>query len=235
MAASAELRLLPLSAFSDTAQATALAWLNAEERTRLAAIAAARRRLQFIAGHYLARCMAAEWCGGSPDTWQLRQRPGGAPMLEAPGGHAVAPAVSLSHSGEWVGCAVAEVAIGLDLESHASTRDLGRLAHHVLSAEELARWRALPAAEQTSGFYALWTLKEAQGKHAGTGLRLHQARLQSFLAGSVTDAPGMTWQTPQLTVGVFAEPGLRVRTGAPLQQVQPSYWRLLRTIENDTD
>lgn len=231
MAASAEVRLLALSDFSADAHADALTWLNAEERARLATITASRRRLQFIAGHHLARCMAAEWGGGAPDTWQLRQQPGGAPMLEAQNVHAAAPSVSLSHSGEWVGCAIADVAIGLDLECHTIARDLGALAHHVLSVTELAHWRALPTAEQTAAFYALWTLKEAQGKHAGTGLRLHQARQQSFLPGTAADAPGSTWQAPGLSVGVFGEPGLRVRMGAPLQQVQPCYWRLLGTEE----
>jgi phosphopantetheinyl transferase len=229
MAASAEVRLLALSDFSADSHADALTWLNAEERARLAAISATRRRLQFIAGHHLARCMAAAWAGGTPDEWQLQAQPGGAPMLVAPSGHAAAPSVSLSHSGDWVGCAVADVAIGLDLESHTSARDLGALAHHVLSATELAHWRTLPTAEQPAAFYALWTLKEAQGKHAGTGLRLHQARQQSFVAGTGADAPGSTWQAPGLSVGVFGEPGLRVRMGAPLQQVQPCYWRLLRT------
>lgn len=231
MAASAEVRLLALSDFSADAQANALAWLNAEERARLAAITASQRRLQFIAGHHLARCMAAEWAGGTPGEWQLQARPGGAPMLVAPSGGATAPSVSLSHSGDWVGCVIADVAIGLDLESHTSTRDLGALAHHVLSVTELACWRTLPAAEQPAAFYALWTLKEAQGKHAGTGLRLHQARQQSFVAGTAVDAPGSTWQAPSLSVGVFGEPGLHVRMGAPLQQVQRYHWRLLRTEE----
>lgn len=231
MAASAEVRLLALSDFSADAQADALTWLNAEECARLAAITASQRRLQFIAGHHLARCMAAAWAGGTPGAWQLQAQPGGAPMLVAPSGHAAAPSVSLSHSGDWVGCAIADVAIGLDLESHTSTRNFGALAQHVLSADELARWQALPAAQQIAAFYALWTLKEAQGKHAGTGLRLHQARQQSFLAGTAADAPGSTWQASGLSVGVFGEPGLRVRMGAPLQQVQPRYWRLLRTEE----
>lgn len=232
MADSAEVRLLALSAFSARAQADAMAWLNVEEHTRLAAITAARRRLQFLAGHHLARCMAAEWGGGAPDAWQLRQLPGGAPMLEAPNVHAAAPSVSLSHSGDWVGCAIADVAIGLDLESHTSARDRAALAHHVLSVAELAHWRALPIDEQTAAFYALWTLKEAQGKHAGTGLRLQQARQQSFVGGATAaEAPGITWQTREMSVGVFAEPGLRVRIGAPLQQESPCYWRLLRTVE----
>ena len=152
-------------------------------------------------------------------------------MLVAPSGGATAPSVSLSHSGDWVGCAIADVAIGLDLECHASTRDLGALAHHVLSATELAHWRALPTAEQPAAFYALLTLKEAQSKHAGTGLRLHQARQQSFVADTALDAPGSTWQAPSLSVGVFGEPGLRVRMGAPLQQAQRHHWRLLRTEE----
>lgn len=232
MGASVEVRLLALSDFSADAQADALTWLNAEERARLATITATQRRLQFLAGHHLARCMAAEWCGGAPDAWQLRQQPGGAPMLVAPSGHAAAPSVSLSHSGDWVGCAIADAAIGLDLESHTKVRDRAALAHHVLSVAELAHWRALPIDEQTAVFYALWTLKEAQGKHAGTGLRLQQARQQSFVGcATAQEAPGITWQTPEMSVGVFAEPGLRVRIGAPLQQVSPCHWQLLRTVE----
>ena len=47
------------------------AWLGGGERDRLAAITSGPRRAQFLAGHVLARQLAAEFAGGAPEAWHF--------------------------------------------------------------------------------------------------------------------------------------------------------------------
>ena len=54
-------RLARLEAVADQAEADAGRWLTAEEASRLQAMSAPVRRRSFLAGHWLAREVAADW------------------------------------------------------------------------------------------------------------------------------------------------------------------------------
>ncbi len=80
---------------------------------------------------------------------------------------------NLSHSGEYVACAVSDSEVGVDIQrcSPADGECLGRLARRFFSEEER---RALEQCgdgeERRRLFYRLWTRKEAYGKLTGQGI-----------------------------------------------------------------
>lgn len=74
---------------------------------------------------------------------------------------------SLSHAGAWVGLAVSDKPVGLDIEG-------GRTFHDwVVSKfckDEQEWYEKLSDSEKESGFYRLWTGKESYGKRDGRGM-----------------------------------------------------------------
>lgn len=77
-----------------------------------------------------------------------------------------APYFSLSHSGDWVFCAVADGEIGLDAQEFSPCRD--KIADRWFTDPE----RAWLAADPDGRFAALWAKKEAYCKFTGFGLVL---------------------------------------------------------------
>ena len=137
-----------------------LDWLSQEEQARLSAMSAPHRRTQFIAGRQLARqCLAAR--GG--DRWQAYVL--SAPDDDAPQLLARPPAsepwyFSLSHSGDWLACAVSSQPVGVDVECSDRVRDFPALSEWMHEPQALQDMPADPR-EQQAWFYAQWTLKEA--------------------------------------------------------------------------
>lgn len=78
---------------------------------------------------------------------------------------------SLSHSGDYVLCAVADEEIGADIqECKAGVKE--SLVKRVLCGAELEEWNTLAAdaAQAQDYFYRKWTEKEARGKLTGDGI-----------------------------------------------------------------
>ena len=75
---------------------------------------------------------------------------------------------SLSHSGEWVLCAVSSQLVGVDVELPRCTMATAR---RFFAPEEVAMVEALPKAAQADALLRLWTAKEAFTKALGTGLK----------------------------------------------------------------
>ncbi|MCM1025428.1 MAG: 4'-phosphopantetheinyl transferase superfamily protein [Roseburia sp.] len=77
---------------------------------------------------------------------------------------------SLSHSGDYVLCAVARREIGADLQ-RLQPVDVGKLARRFFSEpERLALERCKDDGERQRLFFELWTRKEAYGKLTGAGV-----------------------------------------------------------------
>ena len=81
---------------------------------------------------------------------------------------------SISHSGEWVVCAVGAVPLGVDIQVERPVRPV---VFRALSAAEQAELDGLEERERLSAFFDVWCLKEAYSKAIGLGL---QARFRDF-------------------------------------------------------
>ena len=203
-------------------------WMTDSESARLSTMRSETRRQQFIAGHWLARCMAAERTDSLPEEWRIVAAANGVPELirrDPAAGQGMH--LSLSHSGDHVAAAIAPFPIGIDIEIPRKQRDLLALADYTFSPEESAELHAVPADEQSALFYRFWTLKEASGKRDGHGLRPELARQQRALAASSETAEAISWQTGNVFVALAGKSGMQVREIDICAPARPLYWRFV--------
>ncbi|AXQ29282.1 hypothetical protein D0B54_11535 [Solimonas sp. K1W22B-7] len=162
------LRLARYAALDAAAQSAGLGFLSSSERRRHDSFTAAARRQQFVASRWLARELLAEHYGGQPLDWELSSEPNAPPAVAS--GDYRHLKLGLSHSGGWVGCAVSEHPVGLDLETLTRPRKVMLIAATACNEAECAELSALPPDRQLAVFYRMWTLKEAWLKQRGLGL-----------------------------------------------------------------
>jgi 4'-phosphopantetheinyl transferase len=218
------LRLATLDALTAEIGDTGERWLTAAERSRLQAIQAPLRRRQYLAGHWLARMLAAAAFGGEPGQWAFDIDADPRPRLSRAG---IVVWASLSHSGDCVAAAVAEQPVGLDLEIPRRPRDLVALANYLFSPHEAVHVAAAPDDGARAGiFYTYWTLKEARGKRGGEGLQPSQARRVSAVSCEAGEADAMHWCLPSGgALALAAWPGVRVEVGGIGQDNAVTLWR----------
>lgn len=108
--------------------------------------------------------------GYGPNAWQqieVVEGDYGKPYLKGyPAFH-----YNLSHSGEWVACAVDTVPVGIDIQEMKSWKMT--LAKRFYYEEEYNRLLALQESDmdrQTKEFYSMWTAKESAVKWSGRGI-----------------------------------------------------------------
>jgi len=131
------------------------------DRDRMSATARPLRRTQYLAGRALLRFALEHWTGLPAASHRLHVREGGKP--DCIGG----PAISISHDGTSVACAIAASGeVGVDVQHVVPRRRIADIARRYFSQAENA-WldNATPDA-----FYRLWVLKEAYLKALGSGL-----------------------------------------------------------------
>lgn len=220
------IRLAGLAPMLAEAQAEDLGWLSGDERSRVDAMGSRSRREQFIAGHWLARCHAAEVVGGRPQQWCLSATDVGTPLLTSA---AVAGSarmfVSLSHSGAWLATAIAAFPVGVDVQCERSGRNVAALLEYCFSAQDRESVRTLPEDEQRAAFYRLWTLAEAHGKREGHGLRPELSRAQQVLAAAPDAAEAVSWSLGYAWLAVAGAPAMRAHPSGLAEPAEPSFWR----------
>ena len=129
-------------------------------------VAGARRRS--LLARALLREMLVRATGIPPADWMFGSEPSGRPIAQSASCDRI-PSVSLSHSGGWVACAVSYAAAFGSywaLVAGIVTSRILRVAAAAFGPEE--QWRV--AGEGASGFYRIWTLKEAMAKASGVGI-----------------------------------------------------------------
>ena len=92
---------------------------------------------------------------------------------------------NISHSGDYVVCAVSDREIGIDIEKRAKARMevAGRFFH----GEEVAQLQMLEEDKQDQLFFNYWSVKESFLKYIGTGLtRPLNSFIVSFSGGDVS-------------------------------------------------
>jgi 4'-phosphopantetheinyl transferase len=136
--------------------------LGASEARRYGAFRRQERKRQFLLGRMLVRFAVSRLLSLPPDTLGVVERDGNAPRLVLADSQSAQPSFSLSHSGDWVACAVSSSGnLGVDIELNDPTRsilDVSRVAFH---PNEYAWLLQQSEAGRLSAFYQLWCAREA--------------------------------------------------------------------------
>lgn len=107
--------------------------------------------------------LAAKRVWGIEELPEVIRQPGGKPVFA----HGDKRHFNLSHSGEFVLCALSDRPVGADIEMIRPRKD--GLIHYALDEEEQHRFQELGG--DWPAFYTLWTQKESIVKYTGEGLK----------------------------------------------------------------
>ncbi|MEU4226858.1 4'-phosphopantetheinyl transferase superfamily protein [Nonomuraea sp. NPDC026600] len=161
--------------------------LSDTERERARRLGSVRERHRFTVAHAALRAILGEVCGVRAARLAFGAEDGGRPYLALPQGRA-APDFNLSHSEEWALVAVAPPGsrVGVDVERIREDLDCLAMAGSMYQPEEVDRLRAADPAGCRTGYFRLWTAKEAYVKTVGVGL----AGLRNVLVHEESTAHG---------------------------------------------
>jgi 4'-phosphopantetheinyl transferase len=168
-------------------------WLGAGEADRYAGFLRVERRRQFLLGRILLRFAVAALTGFPPHLLSVIEQRGAAPQLLLPDEDPRRISISLSHSQNWVSCAVSSGAIvGVDLELKDPKRDINLLSQMVFHPKDSFWVSQQPDGERLSAFYHLWCLTEALFK-IQSGSDRERASLPLVGANGKIGASGDGW------------------------------------------
>ena len=218
------MRLVQLDIIAAEAEAAGQWWLTDDEASRLQAMSVPARRRSFLAGHWLARRIAADWLQVEMTRIALQRHDDGRPCLLVDG--APSPlSLSLSHSGGWLAVALATMPVGIDVEVPRRQRDLDALARFAFSPEEAERLQRMPEAQRAAAFHTLWTLKEARGKRSGEGLLPARARRVTALPSDASAAEAMSWSFQDGALALAIDAGTEIGIEGGEMLGRPLFWR----------
>jgi 4'-phosphopantetheinyl transferase len=152
----------------DDALATFGHLLSEAEQEQALTYACGQAAALFVHGRALAQLMLRRHLARvDGPRCRLRIDPGGKPALDRPYSSSELE-FNLSHSGSFVGCALAwRRQVGLDLEERGRALDYALVAARHFSAQEQADLMRLEGAPRRERFLYYWTLKEAYLKARG--------------------------------------------------------------------
>ena len=194
-------------------EAAALAWLDADERSRGDRFRHDGRRRQYTLCRAALRANLCDRldCGNEELSFVESER--GKPHVLLLGAR-VPVSFSVSHSGRHGLLAFSRKGrVGVDVEERAPRRDLDALIAAVLAPDERAELASTAGLHRVSRFYDSWTIKEALVKALGTGLELDIAGFEvppalrrGVRAGAFRfpHLPGITWWVENLGTEHFA-------------------------------
>ena len=164
-----ELLWYDIRALDTDTMAHAVAMMDEERRRRVNDIAGEDDRRRTVAGELLARRLLAQRLGCGEGEVPLRWDEMGKPTVDAVGVY-----VSVSHSGPYAVCAIADVPVGVDVEVVRSADE--KFMRRVCSEAEMAYIRVGDDGD-CARFWEIWTAKEALFKLTGKGPLLALSRL----------------------------------------------------------
>lgn len=136
--------------------------LGVSEVHRYSSFKRRERKRQFLLGRMLLRLAISRYLFLPPDTIAIVEQKNNAPRLVIPDSETVQPSFSLSHSGNWVACAVSlDVILGVDIEFNDPTRNIFDVSHMAFHANEHLWLLRQSEAARLSAFYQLWCTREA--------------------------------------------------------------------------
>ena len=164
-APTATLWLLNGDRVCDDALAFFVQRLSSSEANHYDSFLRRERQRQFLLGRTLLRFAISNLTGLPVDGFDVVERPGNAPRLVLPDAQHAGPNFSLSHSRNWVACAVScDITLGLDIEVHETARDIDAISELVFHPSEHLWLSTLSNAERVSSFYEIWCAREALHK-----------------------------------------------------------------------
>lgn len=117
---------------------------------------------------FLIRKGLQDYYSFSPGEYRLDKKDSGAPYLAPLKPRGKMPYVSISHSGHYVGVALnRSEPVGLDIENKMLPRQIDKLSKRFSSKEQ-----KVIDQEGKTGFYRIWTGREALGKSLEGGLEI---------------------------------------------------------------
>ncbi|NLF71521.1 MAG: 4'-phosphopantetheinyl transferase superfamily protein [Candidatus Anammoximicrobium sp.] len=168
--------------------------LSAAERARADRFHFAADRDRFTAAHGLLRTLLARYLPESPAQILFAQSSFGKPALELSAGDEDLR-FNLSHSQGLVLYAVARGReVGVDVEQIRTMPDCEQIAEQFFSPSERLEWASLSEECRLTGFFGIWTLKEAYVKARGLGLSVP---LADFSVSLQPDAAGNCLTSPE--------------------------------------
>jgi 4'-phosphopantetheinyl transferase len=164
--------------------------LAASEAHRYANFARIQRKRQFLVARMLLRVAASKMMNVPVHEITVRDRLGSAPELFVADGQFSPPNFSISHSGNWVGCALStEVMLGFDIEVNDPDRDIVALSEAAFQPNEQLWLIRQPDVDRIAAFYQLWSTREALYKlMSSLGREMPSSSLNS--AGDHDDSQG---------------------------------------------
>jgi 4'-phosphopantetheinyl transferase len=149
--------------------AEVLELLSQDERRRIERLRKPGDRNRAVVGRLLAKAILASVSRAPINTIHIERDGSGRPIVVAPIKDGWHLDLSLSHSGQWVVCTLAESAlVGVDVEQMAEI-DPGVMEYAFTNDEKRVVVSRGPE-EQTAAFFDIWTCKEAYGKAIGKGI-----------------------------------------------------------------
>jgi 4'-phosphopantetheinyl transferase len=171
--------------------------LRPETAQRVARVKHRESAVRALLSEILARSVLADHSGVSPSELEFSVGEHGKPGLVGSPWH-----YNISHSGEWVVCAVSELQpVGVDVER---VREANLRVAQRFHPRELERIMQTPPAERDRVFFKIWTAKESFLKAVGIGISL---ALNSFWADDETRTIRIDDATPFVNLGVDVESG----------------------------
>jgi 4'-phosphopantetheinyl transferase len=201
--------------------------LSADERARAERFHFAHDQRRFIARRGYLRRLTERYLGAAPGDVSFSYSAAGKPFLARDcGGNEFSFNMSDSSELAVYAFTLAETSptIGIDVEQIEPSVPQERIAKHFFSAYEIAALRALPAADQTQGFFNCWTRKEAYVKAIGDGLQLPLDQFDVSLkpgepaellraAGGTDPSP---WVLRELKVGCGYAAAVAIKSPRPI-------------------
>ncbi|MBI3897961.1 MAG: 4'-phosphopantetheinyl transferase superfamily protein [Gammaproteobacteria bacterium] len=160
-------------------------YLTPIERIQIDAGMSRKRQRQFVVSRVLARTALSTWSGLPAATWEIVNDRNGQPRACSRQMQIEPPAISLSHSGDYVVVAVSDIGrVGVDVEQ-IRVRAIDALADEILTPSEREFFDRQSDAERLRTFYRFWTLKEAGSKALGLGLEMRLRDLMFAITDGV--------------------------------------------------
>lgn len=129
-----------------------------EKQREISSIKVEKKQIERIVSDHLKRTALAEYCGVDPLGIEFSKGEKGKPFAKG-----LDVCFNVSHSGDFVVCAVSEKEIGTDVEKIRPVNP--RTAEKFATPSELEYIRS-----HENGLFEIWVLKEAYFKCIGTGL-----------------------------------------------------------------